>query len=321
MKVTVVTVTYGNRFKYLEEVVSSLLEQSIDKIFIVSNGSEINSLNQIKELANDNNKIALIDLEENTGSANGFCEGIEYACDSGAEYLWLLDDDNKPQRESLKALKDEWARLINENTNDSLALLSYRNDRKIYSEAINEDNPRLMLGTNNSFLGFNLFDKVKSLFIKTKPNKIINRDKGIVAVAPYGGLFFHRSLIAKIGLPDVNYYLYGDDYDFTYRITKNKGKIFLVKNSEIVDLEKSFHLVKGNRFNTRYFNTDSKNRIFYSVRNGIKFEQNFVTNKLIYLINASFYLIVVLMLFLLNPKHLWKFRYIIKAVFSAATKK
>ena len=56
---------------------------------------------------------------------------------------------------------------------------------------------------------------------------------------PYGGLFFHRSIIDIIGLPDTNYFLYGDDFDFSYRITKKGGKIFLVTQSVIEDLEKS----------------------------------------------------------------------------------
>lgn len=321
MKVTVVTVTYGNRFKYLKQVIDSLKEQDVDKIVIVSNGSDEESLNKLRELISKTSCIELIDLEENTGSANGFHEGIKYACDNGDEYIWLLDDDNKPKKNSLKVLKEEWVNLINEYTYESLALLSYRNDRKIYSDAINFGNPRLMLGTDNSFLGFNLFDKTKSFFIKTKIKEIMDKDKGVVSVAPYGGLFFHRSLITKIGLPDIGYYLYGDDYDFTYRITKNNGKIFLIKRSEIIDLETSFHLIKNKGFNSRYFNTDSKNRIFYSVRNGIVFEQNFVTNKFIYLINAGFYLVVIFMLLLFNPKHLRKFKYITKGVYSATLKR
>ncbi|MFI0429726.1 glycosyltransferase [Mariniflexile sp. HMF6888] len=315
-----VTVTYGDRFKYLKQVIDSLLEQKIDKILIVSNGSNENSLNKTKELVRKTNNIELIDLKSNTGSANGFYQGIKYAYDKGAEYIWLLDDDNKPTKNSLKILKEERVNLINKYTNESLALLSYRNDRKIYSDAIDLINPRLMLGVNNSFLGFSLFNNIESLFKTKKPKVVTQKDRGIVAVAPYGGLFFHRDLISKIGFPDISYFLYGDDYDFTYRITKTGGKIFLIKKSKIIDLEKSFHLIKNKRFNTRYFNTDSKERIFYSVRNGIVFEQNFVSNKSIYLINASFYLLTVLLILFFYPKQLWKFKYIVKGVHSAIKK-
>jgi len=315
-----VTVTYSNRFKHLKQAINSLVQEGIDKIIIVSNGSDEESLNKIKELKKELNIVELIDLKKNTGSANGFYEGIKYACDNGADYIWLLDDDNKSQKNSLNILKKEWKKIINDFKEDNLALLSFRGDRKIYLDAINFNNPRLMLGSDNSFLGFNLIEKLKHLLNKPIASEISNKDKGVVSVAPYGGLFFYRDLISKIGLPDISYYLYGDDYDFTYRITKNSGKIFLIKKSEIIDLEKSFHLIKTKGFNTRYFNTDSIDRIFYSVRNGIVFEQNFVTNKFIYLINAGFYLGVIFMLLLCKPKQLWKFKHIVKGVYSAIKK-
>ncbi len=56
------------------------------------------------------------------------------------------------------------------------------------------------------------------------------------------GLFFHKDLIEKIGLPDESYFLYVDDFDFTYRITKAGGEIWMVTNSHLHDLESSFYL-------------------------------------------------------------------------------
>jgi len=316
-----VTVTYGNRFKYLIQVIDSLIEQGIDKIVIVLNGSEESSLLKIKELKNKFDCIELIDLEKNTGSANGFSKGIEFAYNENADFIWLLDDDNCPKNDALSVLKSEWLNLVREYPKQKLALLSYRNDRKIYSDAINLGNTKLMLGSVNSFLGFSFLDKITNIFTKKKSNKIKLKDKGIVAVAPYGGLFFHRDLIPIIGLPDKSYFLYGDDYDYSYRISKNSGKIFLIMRSKIVDLEKSFHLIQKTRvFSTKYFNTNSKDKIFYSVRNGIIFEQNFVNNLFIYFFNSFIYLVLLFVLMILNPGHLWKFKYIIKGIFSAIHK-
>jgi GT2 family glycosyltransferase len=320
MKYYAVIVTYGDRFRYLKQVVDSLVEQGVEKIVIISNGSDKMSLIKIKKLKSELNCIHLIILDKNTGSANGFCVGIDFAHKSNADFIWLLDDDNYPKKDALNFLTEAWIDLAKEFENKKLALLSYRNDRKIYSDAINLGKPNLMLGSQNSFLGFDFFIRLKKTLFKTT-TKVLTKDQGVVAVAPYGGLFFHKDLVTEIGLPDKSYFLYGDDYEYTFRITKNNGKIVLIMKSEIKDLEKSFHLIKkGGILNTRYFNTESKDRIFYSVRNGIIFEQNFVSNLLIYILNSFIYLTLVFVLMLLKPKQMWKFKYIIKGIFSAIKK-
>jgi len=303
-----VTVTYGDRFHYLKQVVNSLVKQKIDRIIIVSNGSDKNSLKQIKTLQNRIKCIDLIALKENTGSANGFNKGISQAIKNGANYIWLLDDDNKPEKDSLDILKKELS--LYKNKKNKTALLSYREDRAQFAKAIDYGIPNLMLGTQNSFLGFDIFSRKR----KNLPEKNTKR-KGIVTVAPYGGLIFHKDLINEIGLPNKNFFLYGDDYDFSYRITKKGGLIYLIKDSRIEDLEISFHLKKTKKkFQTRYFKTNSKDKIFYSVRNGIIFEQNFVKNKTKYFINKSVYLMLLFIMMLFNPKQLWKYGVILNGV-------
>ncbi|CDF81219.1 glycosyltransferase (GT2) [Formosa agariphila KMM 3901] len=315
MKVTVVTVTYGNRFTFLKEVIDSSLSQLVDEIIIVSNGSDEYSINQIRNLVAVNTSIKLIDLKENTGSANGFYQGLNEAYNTGAEFIWILDDDNKPKANALSELKLFWQSNTNLKKNNT-ALLSYRLDRELYKKAIQSKDPFKMLGSQNSFLGFNILDKFSQK--ETTPlDTSINY--GEVSVAPYGGLFFHRKLIDTIGLPDINYYLYGDDYDYSYRISKNKGKIYLVLSSVLEDLEKSFHLKSSQKrlLSNRFIKTDSKNKIFYAVRNGIKFEQNFVDNKVVYILNAIIYLVLTFVILLFNYKHFWKLKYVLKGVMAS----
>ncbi|WP_159022157.1 glycosyltransferase [Formosa sp. L2A11] len=313
MKVTVVTVTYGNRYIYLSQVIEACIKQFVDKIIIVSNGSEESALKQLKQLSVANNCIKLIDLEENTGSANGFYQGLKEAHNSGAEFIWILDDDNKPLENALLELKMFWQ--TNTLSNKESALLSYRKDREIFKKAIQSSNPYFMLGTRNSFLGFSVLSKLKKILFKD--NVYYNPDitHGKVAVAPYGGLFFHSNLIDEIGLPDKDFFLYADDHDFSYRITQGKGEIILVLKSELEDLETSFHLKKSKSIlNTRYFGTDSKKAIFYSVRNNVFFEKKFRNNILLYNCNKITYLILLFIIMIFNPRNFWKFSVIINAI-------
>jgi len=311
-----VIVTYGDRFQYLEQVIGSLIKERIDRIVIVSNGLTKNTLKQIKELQTLLKCIDIVALKKNTGSANGYAVGITQAIQNGADYIWLLDDDNKPSKGSLDILKKELNLPEFDKFKNIKALLSYRKDRTQFADAIDLGIPDIMLGNHNSFLGFDIFSKkIKKDFVKNI------KQKGFVAVAPYGGLIFHKDLIEEIGLPNKNFFLYGDDYDFSYRITKKGGLIYLIKESRIVDLETSFHLKKyKGKFQTRYFKTNSKDKIFYSVRNGIIFEQNFVKNKIKYFINKWVYLTLLFMVMLIKRKHFWKFNIIMQGVKSSHKK-
>lgn len=325
MKVCAVIVTYGNRFRYVEKVIRALISEKIDRIILVSNGTIGKSYDQLITLKSKHN-IEIVSLKKNMGSAYGFKIGIQKALENkDNEFIWLLDDDNQPEVGALETLKEYWTKCI-ENTDKSKthALLSYRNDRPLYKEAVIKEQPYLMLGHRNSFLGFHVLEVFKRVYRKLFPPRINHSETaslGKVAVAPYGGLFFHRNLILSIGLPDESYFLYADDYDFSYRITKREGDIILITKSKINDLETSFHLKHDNDKSSRYFKTDSKFRIYYSVRNGIRFEsENFVSNKFIYKLNMVLYLILLFLLFCTKPNQFKKFTIIISAIIAAFKK-
>ncbi|MDK2861142.1 MAG: hypothetical protein PWQ37_3063 [Candidatus Petromonas sp.] len=116
-KVCVVTVTYGNRFHLLKQVIDAALNEGVYKIIVVDNNSEVESRNKLMEYEKLlNGKIKVLYLDDNYGSAGGFKKGLEEAYnDSECEFIWLLDDDNYPMNGSLKNLLDFWHSLKIEN--------------------------------------------------------------------------------------------------------------------------------------------------------------------------------------------------------------
>lgn len=290
MMVTAVIVTYGNRYSFVEEVVRNLAFEGIDAIVIVLNDVEREVAEKIKRLKEINSIIFLVELDENTGSAGGFHLGIKKAIELKTDYIWLFDDDNCPQSKALdNMLLYREKRSFNKTTD---ALLSFRRDRPIYRKAVELNNGSKMLKGFNSSLGFSVF-----------PNnhQYSNyRNEGL-RVAPYGGLFFHKDLIQNIGLPDSSLFLYADDYDFTIRIPKKGGRILLVVDSEIQDLETSFHLQKKNGIQTRFHKTENLQLIYFSVRNAIIFELKYqVKNLIVYFINLAIYLALITFLLLVS---------------------
>lgn len=293
MKTYAVIVTYGNRFHLLKKVIEGCLEENVDKIIVVDNNTFPESRENIKKLEKEIPNLEVIYLDENKGSAGGYKIGLQKAYnDEECEFIWLLDDDNKPEKGSLKILKDFWKKLNVKEKEKNVALLSNRPSRSFYKETAIKNDERIILGRINSFIGFHVLDLpyivvrfLKRVLLRENIDKYISdKNWGIVPVAPYGGLFFHKKLIDVIGYPMEEFFLYQDDFEYTYRITKKGGKIYLILNSIVEDLEKNWAKEGITIFHK--YNRGPKMRVYYTVRNRVYFDLKYrVTNKSIYILH------------------------------------
>ena len=315
--VFVVTVTYGNRFNLLKQVIDSALSEGVKKVIVIDNNSVFESRENLKKYENrlGNNKLKVIYLDDNYGSAAGFKRGIiEAYNDPECDFIWLLDDDNKPLKDSLINLLKFWDTVNIENKNYNIALLSYRfkKSRHVKDAALLKK-PELVLGLKNSFNGFHIKElhiKIVRYFKRLIYGKFNYKKQenicsfGVIPVAPYGGLFINKNIITHIGLPNEDYFVYADDHDWTYRITKSKGTIYLVIDSKIDDIDLSWNVPK--EINENVFTIISKGssfRVYYSIRNRVYFERKYlVNNKCIYIINILSFLIIAKILNINNYK-------------------
>lgn len=105
MKVDAVVVTY-NRVDCLKKNLKCLLNQSyeIHNIYVIDNASMDETKTYLTNLSKECKKIHYIRLESNTGGAGGFYVGIKTAYESGADYIWGMDDDAYPEKNALKNL-------------------------------------------------------------------------------------------------------------------------------------------------------------------------------------------------------------------------
>jgi len=290
MKVCVVIVTYGNRYHFLHEVLRNIFVENISKTIIVDNNSHPDSKHLLLSLEQENpDSINVIWHKNNEGSAKGFRIGLEKAiAEKDCDFIWLLDDDNVPQSGALSKLVDFWNRWEGLNKEHNLCLVSYRKDRPLYKKMaqINSSSLDLVIGSRNAVMGFNLFKPLKTLkyyrFLKDNDNQIklhgdINHGK--IPVAPYGGMFFHKSLLNVIGYPNDQFVLYGDDWDFSQRITERNGELIYIFDSIINDVDSPGNIgMKVDKLNLF--------RIYYSTRNSLHFQKKFSTYKWIFNINA-----------------------------------
>ncbi|POD68909.1 glycosyl transferase family 2 [Pseudomonas syringae group genomosp. 3] len=272
---TLVTLTYGDRFNFLHTLISrSLKSPLISRVIIVSNAS----VAPLQALCDEwPGQVRVIWLPDNTGSANGYATGIKAALQEGADYIWLMDDDNAPTRNAIEVLHKALYEREQIDGQGSTAVLGFRPS---HQADIAAGVPlRYAVQRRSSFFGFH---------IAQLPYKIWRRlpwgqpqanppmpERVQLPFATYGGLLAYRSLYRKIGLPLDALKLYADDTEYTWRITDGGAKIFLVPGAPLDDLEDSWNIkARSRNVYENYLLGGSDLRAFYAARNQAWFDKH-----------------------------------------------
>ncbi len=313
--VTAVTVTYGRRWHLLSRLLETLEScDCIADIVVVDNGSHEPIEGMVRKAGFL--KVGVIKQGRNTGSALGFRVGLEAAATRGAEYIWLLDDDNLPQREALEALISAHVKLSATQSEEEFALLSFRPDHQADIAAgvpLARCYPR-----PGSFFGFHLADvpyKIWRRMPSGRPRRTAALPETVsVPHAPYSGFFFHRRVMERIGLPNADFVLYADDTEFTARLTRSGGTIYLVPASRLDDLEQSWNIKA--RFGSSFegwLKGDSDLRAFYGSRNQAYLQTHQSQQSGLYLVNRLVY-VSLLALNAVRWRRLKRFRLLVTAI-------
>jgi len=195
-KIAAVLITY-NRKELLKECLDALLSQSypLDSIILVDNASTDGTPEFLKENGYlDNLKIDYVRLSKNTGSSGGYYAGIKRAYERGFDWVWPMDDDCKPLKETLKTLLETAKR---------------ENLKYISSVMISDLEEKKLCFFDKKY------KKVNDLIFHPNYRKDLIFDKG-------EGFFslIHKEVIKNIGFPERRYFIYGEDTDYLLRIKK-----------------------------------------------------------------------------------------------------
>ncbi|WNW09649.1 glycosyltransferase [Pseudomonas sp. DTU_2021_1001937_2_SI_NGA_ILE_001] len=289
---TLVTLTYGNRYDYLHTLISrSLQSPLIGQVLVVSNASTA-PLGKLTEQWPE--QVRVIRLDRNTGSANGYAVGIQAALESGAQFLWLMDDDNAPTVHAVATLHERLQRLAQVHGLDKTAVLGFR---PTHQADIAAGVPqRYAVQRRSSFLGFHVAHLPYKLWRRLpwgRPQ--VNGSLPALVQLPfatYGGLLAHHSLYRKIGLPLEALKLYADDNEYTWRITATGGRLFLVPDALLDDLEHSWNIkARSGNVYENYLLGDSDLRAYYGARNQAWFDKHiWAESPLVYQFNRWLFL-------------------------------
>jgi GT2 family glycosyltransferase len=287
---TIVTVTYGDRLGYLQQMIErSLAFAEIAQVIVVSNAA-LAPLDSLVERWPG--RVKLIRLAHNTGSANGYAVALEAALADGAEYIWMMDDDNAPTARAVQILHEEVRRLAQINGRARVAVLGYRATQQ--ADIAQGVPTRFAINPRSSYFGFHIAHLPYKLWRRLPWGKPAGTPPVSISLpyAPYGGMLAHRSLYQRIGVPLRDLVLYADDTEYTRRITADGGQLHLFTDATIDELEQSWNIKAGshNIYET-YLLGDSDFRAYYAARNQAWFDKNvWARSPLLYRLNRAIFL-------------------------------
>ena len=205
MKILAAIVTH-NRCELLERCINHLQKQTRlpDSILVVNNGSTDATVDMLIR-----RNIQHI-TQENLGSAGGWNRCISYAMKHHFDAIWLMDDDGFPNPSALERLESS----LDTGTAcvSSVVLREKDRERLVFPFPVLNDKKLPVI--------FSLRHKLKTI-------------KKVLSVCP-GGLysyanFFNGALVSsdaikKVGNVDKNFYIYGEEVDYFYRL-RSVGKV------------------------------------------------------------------------------------------------
>lgn len=192
MTTSAVVVTY-NRLQMLKEVIAALQasETKVDHIIVVDNHSDNDTKNYLESLGD---AIEYLRLEDNLGGAGGFNRGVRYFMEkTDDDFVWLMDDDTVPYPETLTKLVDFAAQA------GRFSFLS--SDIRW----IDGQRTKMNLPVPKSGIGHIADDA-------TEPEEMLN--------ATFVSLLMSRQIVAEIGLPITDFFIWGDDIEYTERASR-----------------------------------------------------------------------------------------------------
>lgn len=232
--VAAVVVTF-NRLELLKQCVDSLRAQTVYcDILIVDNASTDGTGQWVASQPD----LAYQNTGSNLGGAGGFNLGMRWAVEAGCEYVWVMDDDTLPKPDALEKLLEAdrilkggygWLSSVALWTDGSECKMNRQKLKKSYYDY-------------SPLLKYGLVQAEQATFVS---------------------LFLRRETILRVGLPIKEFFIWGDDIEFTRRIAVREGTpCFLAGGSQVV------HATKNNKgSNIALDDPERIGRYFYAFRN------------------------------------------------------
>ena len=211
--VCAVVVTY-NRLEMLKKCISSLSCQTVPcDILVIDNASTDGT----REYLDAEERVSCVHLEENTGGAGGFNAGMREAVQRGFTYVWVMDDDTLPFPDALEKLMEA----------DQILKGKYG---WLSSVALWKDGRECVMNRQKLLKAF-------YVDIHLMRYGLVRAEQ-----ATFVSLFLRSRIVRQYGLPIREFFIWGDDIEYTRRLcVRNKLPCYVAGQSRVT------HAMKDNK--------------------------------------------------------------------------
>ena len=233
--VVAVVVTW-NRADLLVRSLTAILGQSTppDHVLVVNNASTDRTLVVLGERFAG--RVDVLTLQKNIGGAGGFAAGIVRALEHDPDAVWLMDDDTVPEPTALEALLRTRRRYAGPAPAIVASRVAWTDGR---------DHP---MNTPRAKPGAGRVERLAARVAGATP----------IRSASFVSILCSADVLRERGLPEVDYFLWNDDFEFTTRLLRGKRGL-LCPASVVIHHTKSFGSTDA----------DPGDRFFFEVRNKI----------------------------------------------------
>ncbi|WP_394240598.1 glycosyltransferase family 2 protein [Halopseudomonas laoshanensis] len=214
-KVYAVVLTY-NRKDLLKRSLDAIFSQTrcCDGVIVIDNASSDGTESMLMQA--DYPGLQLYVLSHNIGASGGFNAGFRMAFQQGADFVWMMDDDVIAAPDALAQLL-EADELLESNSTERAFLLS------------------------TAFTESGLITNAPS--VDTRRNRIdyeswpLTLEHGVLPVrrATFVSILVPRATLEEYGLPIASMFIWGEDTEFTLRVTA-KAPGYIVGKSKVEHL-------------------------------------------------------------------------------------
>jgi len=182
-------------------------------------------------------------LETNTGGSGGFSEGMRVAYELGSEWIWLMDDDVEVIPDGL-ARMGKWAPRF----------------RSIQGRRYDYDGSEF-------YWQYRVAEKM-GIPIPFAPAGFDDSGYKEMNSGCFEGMFIHRDIVAKIGLPDPRFFIYWDDQTYGWLASRHTTSVIV--NEFVLRRTRE---IKQWDMGIRHMNASSDAYRYYIMRNRAHIKQ------------------------------------------------
>lgn len=222
MEIGVVIVTY-NRLDKLKIALKSYENQTIKPQYIlVINNNSTDATKQYLEIWQKEETTIqkkVINLTKNTGGSGGFYEGLKNSLELDAQWIWVADDDAYPKENAFELIQ----KYLTEHPEEKEKISAI-------CGAVMRSDGKTIDCSHRRKINTTFFHRVAQPYSKPKQYK---KETFEINAFSYVGTMINKEKLKQTELTKKDYFIYYDDTEHSYRLSK-LGKIICLPSVQVV---------------------------------------------------------------------------------------